>query len=116
MLPIGNDVSNKMLRKSTSFNLPVELLQELKVGCAIRGTNQTDVVIQGIESFLQAKPLRAVSDKQINPDNQTWHDKLEAVMESDVHTAVDMLQHAVTAAYELMEANRRLRTHYKNRK
>lgn len=104
----GTDVSSKMLRKKTSFALPVEVMHRFKIACAMRGVDQTAVVLEGIEGFLNAKALHAVSAKEVNPENQTWHDQLEAVLESNIHTAADMIQHAITAAYELVECNKRL--------
>lgn len=101
-------MGSKMLRKSTSFNLPVELLERLRVACALRGTNQTEIVIRGIEEFIDAKARPTLVPKKINPDNQRWHDQLEEVLESGVHTASDLAQHAITAAGELVQANRRL--------
>lgn len=86
--------------KKTTIRIPAELARKLKVKCAAAGITQTDVILRAIDEFLSDTPgmTQALPKDQ---RNQRWHDRMEAVLQSE-GMAAEIVQQVIRCAYELV--------------
>jgi hypothetical protein len=90
--------------KKTTFRMPPDMGRRLKVKCASMGVTQTDVILRAIDEFLSEKPGLASVAPTASAGNKRWHDWLELILQSDVRTAADTVQHVIRCAHELVLA------------